>query len=456
MRAQRTYGSGKIRSAIGLGLAVTLFGTLGFVLIEDYRWADALYMTVITVSTVGYGEVKPLSDAGRLFASILIIVGFCSLAFVGQALVESILERLWSNRSEAKKMLKTIATLKAHYIICGYGRVGAAAAERFHHGGVPFVIIEKDAENCRRMKDKGYVYLHGDATEDDTLLKAGIKRARGLLSLLNQDPYNLFVVLSARELNPTLHVIARADHRSSEHKILQAGADTVMSPMKTAGEQIADELLLATGRHPSSPAAAATAYEPQWIDVQSGSSMEGKSIAELSAIMGRTVLGHRRRDRDTILPDGALTVAAGDAILVAEPTGAPADNVPAARKQPDKIVIIDDNPVIVRLYNRLFQKAGFHPVTAANGEEGLQKILEIRPLAAVIDYRLPNLSGIEVCRAVRRDPAGKDIRLILFTSDEQAATKDEALLAGADAVVVKSSDAADIIKTVVDILQQGK
>lgn len=444
---------GKIGTALCAGLGVTALGTAGFMAIEGYSWPDALYMTVITISTVGYGEVHPLSPAGRLFASLLILVGFCSLAFIGQTVVESVFERLWTNRMETRKMRKTIDRLASHFIICGYGRVGEAAAERFQALHQPFVIIEREQETCLQLKEKGYLFIHGDATDDQNLVRAGIKRARGLLALLNQDPFNMFIVLSARELNPTLHIISRADLPASSAKLLQAGADTAMSPLQTAGRRIADELLTATGRLGVEQEVVEKDLTPEWIEVKAGSSMEGKTIAEITAAMDHPVLGLRQREKDTLMPDGDVRVEAGDLLLVMESAAPEDDEDTARRAAPEQIVIIDDNPVIVRLYNRLFQKAGFHPVVAADGKEGLARIQELRPTAAVIDYRLPGLSGIEICRAVRRDPACRGCKLILFTADDQAATHDEALAAGADAVVVKSADAAGIINKVVEMLR---
>ena len=202
-------------------------------------------------------------------------------------------------------MLKKISRLKSHYIICGYGRVGEITAEQFKNAGVDFVIIETKPEHCQEIRDKQFLFLEGDATNEDLLIKAGIKSAVGLLALLSSDPENLFIVLSARELNPTLHIISRSMNVSSEHKLLQAGADSVISPFKTAGIQVADDILLATGRLSLSEAAKhqqSSQSQPKWIEIQVNSNMINQSISSLADEIGKTIIGVRRGDQDQMLP----------------------------------------------------------------------------------------------------------------------------------------------------------
>ena len=173
-------------------------------------------MSVITLTTVGFGEVKPLPVAGRGFTTFYILLGFGSLAIAGRAIAESLIENVFSGQSEIKKMKKKISLLKSHFIICGFGRVGAASAEYFIKDGADFVVIENDPEQCHVIREKDYIFLEGDATSEAILLEAGIKSAKGLIALLNSDPKNLFIVLSARELNPTLQIISRVEDASSE------------------------------------------------------------------------------------------------------------------------------------------------------------------------------------------------------------------------------------------------
>lgn len=437
---------------------IVLFGTIGYVVIDDFPWFDALYMTIITVTTVGFGETHSLSVLGRAFTILLILIGFSSLAFVGHSLVESLLEKISSKSKETLKMQKKISRLSSHYIICGYGRVGRSAADHFAAVGAKFVIIEPNIDHCQQIKEKGFLFIEGDATKEEDLLAAGIKNAAGLLALLNTDPDNLFIVLSARELNPTLRIVSRSVDPSSGHKILQAGADNVISPFKTAGQQIADDILISTGQ--SSVATTSSTIgdaSPQWIEVKAGSSMQGKPLDSLYQEMRRTIIGIRRNGTDTIYPDLQTIVDAGDKILVIDYSTSDSSYIDTIKTVPQKILIVDDNPVIVRLYTRLFQKAGFHPFSAVDGKEGLDFILTERPVAAVIDYQLPLLTGIEVCTKVRAAGLTSDaIKLILFTTDSETDTREKALSAGADEVIIKSSNAAELVDNVARRLKSIK
>jgi voltage-gated potassium channel Kch len=378
-----------IWTALILLTGVLTAGTCGYMVLEGYSIFEGIYMTVITVTTVGFGELRPLSDPGRGFTTLLILIGFGALAFVGHSLAESLFVNISSGMSEIKKMKKRISQLKSHYIICGFGRVGASAVDHFIESKVPFVIIEANPKLIKEIREEGYNVIEGDATHEDLLLEAGIKSASGVLALLDSDPDNLFIVLTGRELNPVLHIIARVDDTSSEKKIIRAGADSVISPFTAAGNQIACNILTATGRMKEC--------------------IEQNTEAQV-----------RKR--------------------------APG---------PRKIVIVDDNPTILRLYSRLFQKVGFLAITAADGKEGLRIITEEKPIAAVIDYDLPSLTGIEICEQVRSQQECKDMKLVLFTMDDRSETRTRALQAGANEVVIKSSEANELVDTVIKILREG-
>lgn len=426
------------------------FGTMGYVLIEkEYTWFDAFYMTMITITTVGYGEIKPLSQAGRGFSILLIIVGFSSLTFIAHSLLESILEKISNPSSEIKKMQKKIEQLSRHYIICGFGRVGEAAADHFKKAGVSYVIVETNAEQCAALKERKEYYVEGDATHEETLLKAGIKKASGLLAMLDTDPDNLFIVLSARELNPTLHIFSRSATPSASRKIIQAGADNVISPYKSAGRQVADDIMRATGQSALfSDTPDALSLSPVWLEITSSSSLFGKTILQAAAEQKAMILGLRRQKQDLLMPDPQTTILVGDALLIQKSDVQEAVGANGSSASLKKIVIIDDNPVILRLYNRLFQKAGFHPFSAEKSEEGLSLILKEKPTVAVIDYHLPGMSGVEICREIRKIREMDHVQLLIFTADETPEARLEALSAGANEVVVKSANASEIIERV--------
>lgn len=221
---------------------LTFVGVAGFHYIEGWSWFDGFYMVVTTFSTIGYQEVHPLSHAGRIFNVLLILVGV-SLVFLGigsltQALLEFSLRKFFGRR----KMEREIDRLRDHYIICGVGRVGRSAARELARKPVPFVILEQnDAKAARFGND--WLVLVGDATQEQTLRQVHIERARGLVAATTTDATNLYIVLTARGLNPQLTIIARASEEGAEKHLLKAGADSVVSPYHFAGQRIAQTFL---------------------------------------------------------------------------------------------------------------------------------------------------------------------------------------------------------------------
>jgi voltage-gated potassium channel len=437
----------RLQIALLICISITTLGTIGYMTIENYSFFDALYMAIITITTVGYSEINPLSTQGRIFTIFLILVGFSSLAYTGSVVAESLLENVWKNKRGKGKMQKRINELTGHYIICGLGRVGRASATHFAEKGHSFIIIEQDKEICKTALNDKFLCINGDATQEDVLLKAGIKKAKGLLALLHTDPLNLFTVLTARELNPTLQITARSVETSADSKILKAGADTVISPYTTAGRHFAEKILSSTGNLTADQPTEQAKPVCNWVTIKDGSSMEGKTIAAISDQMQREIIGLRRAEKDILSPDQNITLTTGDKILILD---IKQENNQWDEKQtaPKKIVIIDDNPVIIRLYSRLFQKAGFHPLTAMDGQSGLDLILAEKPAIAVVDYQMPGLSGIEICKKVKTALPDDSTKLILFTADEREETKQKALQAGACHVITKSPEASEIIEIV--------
>lgn len=437
----------RIRLALGLVLFFLGTGTVGYWFIDGYSPLDAFYMTVITITTVGYGEIQQLSEVGRIFTIFLILSGVGSIAFAAGAFTELIIERSANPNRWKKTMEKRIDKLKGHSIICGHGRVGEAAAEYFKKNGAQFVVIENAPESLKELQELGYHFIQGDGTREEVLLRAGIKRASSLLAVLNSDPDNLFAVLTARELNPVLRIIARTEHGSSESRMLRAGADSVISPFVAAGQRVAENLL-------SKKALVSRDLDigqggggkPEWLEVREQSVLVGKSIVDAARILKATILGIRRQSEDSLLPGEEKLIERDDKLLVmhspiAEITG-------PATAQPKKIIFIDDNPVILRLYTRLFQKAGFNIICAATGQEGYDLIVKEMPDGAVIDFHLPDTSGLTICEKVKAQAGTEKVKLFLFTSDEQEDVREMAKAAGVDKVVVKSPDAGEIVTMV--------
>ena len=223
-------------------LGVILYGTIGYILIEGWDLLDSLYMTVITLTTVGFEEVHVLSRAGRVFSIFLILSGvgamFYALTVVARVILEGEIRDILGRR----KLTKKIENLKNHYIICGYGRMGKIICREMKQDKALFIVVEGESDVLAEM-DKEILSLQGDATQDSVLKDAGIERALGLISVLSSDADNLYVVLSARGLNPDLKIVARASEEGAEQKLVRAGADKVISPYHLGGLRIAHTIL---------------------------------------------------------------------------------------------------------------------------------------------------------------------------------------------------------------------
>lgn len=224
-------------------IAVLLLGVLGYRFISNYDWLDALYMTIITVTTVGFSEVRPLDTESKIFTIVLIISSVFAFAFAISIITEYVLSRNSLQLLKKKKVKNTISSLKNHVIICGFGRNGIQASERLQAYKKPFVIIEKDKEIIERY-DTELLMIEGDANDDDVLLEASIESAQFLITALPDDAANLFVVLSARQLNKSIFIISRASQVTSQKKLLLAGADKVIMPDKIGGDHMASLVVM--------------------------------------------------------------------------------------------------------------------------------------------------------------------------------------------------------------------
>jgi voltage-gated potassium channel len=215
-------------------------GVAGYMLIEGYDFNEAIFMTVITMSTVGFKEVQPLSDAGMLFTSILIVFSFGIFAYVVTTFTRYVVDGVFRNYYRDNKVKNRIEKLENHVIVCGYGRNGKQAAFELSDHNVPVVIIEEREHTINILREEtDFLYIHGDATQDEILQFARVDSAKSLITTLPIDADNLFVVLSAKELNPKLKVISRASDDHSDNKLKRAGATNVIMPDKVGGQHMA-------------------------------------------------------------------------------------------------------------------------------------------------------------------------------------------------------------------------
>lgn len=239
LRANFRYFS-KLYWAISLILVVLMTGVIGYWLLEDYPLLDAVYMTVLTVGTVGYREVYDLDVSGKIFTSFLILFSLGSFAYALSVITRYIIEGEFQLYFKNYKVNKEISKLNGHVIVCGYGRNGRQACEQLRSGNLQFVTIESDPAVIELLRQEGQtLFVEGNATSDEVLVDAGIDRAKAIITALPSDAANVFVVLTARDRNPKLKIVSRASDDASEHKLKRAGADNVILPDKIGGTHMA-------------------------------------------------------------------------------------------------------------------------------------------------------------------------------------------------------------------------
>ena len=229
----------RILGAMALLLLVFLIGVFGFFLFFDYTFLDAVYMTVITITTVGFGELHPLSEAEKIFTSLLILSSIFIVGYAIKVATEYLLSKNNIGNLKQKKLQKKIASLQNHIVVCGFGRNGKQAAQKLLAYNKSFVIVEKDEEIVERFLDNEMLFVQGDAIEDKVLQQAGIERASTLICALPGDADNLFIVLSARQMNANLKIISRATEETTYNKLKLAGADHVIMPDRIGGDHMA-------------------------------------------------------------------------------------------------------------------------------------------------------------------------------------------------------------------------
>jgi voltage-gated potassium channel len=280
-------------------LTVIAIGVIGYMSIEGWPFLDALFMTIITLSTVGYNEVHSLSMAGKAFSIVLIVGGVGVTLYTLTAIVQYFTATSFANILWRRRMKDQISKLKRHYILCGYGRVGQEVARVFRNEHIPFVIIDANQEATAKASSDGYLYLHGSATSDDVLNTAGIKQARGLITTLGSDADNLYITLSAKEMNPGVFVVARATGKELESKLRRAGADRIILPETIGGRRMAIIALrpLVVDFVDTTLDSRGGDLILENVKVLSGSPVEGLTLKEgLICCGGATILAVKKKD----------------------------------------------------------------------------------------------------------------------------------------------------------------
>ncbi|HUQ42993.1 MAG TPA: potassium channel protein [Candidatus Limnocylindria bacterium] len=300
-------------------LGIATVGTLGYVVLFGWSVSDAFYMTVITLTTEGYREVRDLDDGGRIWTMLVAVAGvgiiFGTVGFVAETFVAEAL----SGRRQRRRMAKTVAELRDHFILCGYGRVGSTVARELENAGQPVVVIDSVAASTDLAAREGHLVVEGDATRDDVLVAAGITRAKALITTVDTDATNVYVTLSARALNPKLFIVARANEETSESKLRQAGADRAVSPYTRAGRQIAElatrprvadfiDFALSRGQ---------LSFTIEEIEVAADGPLAGRTVADMAnrGIHVMAIVTHGPRQFETSAPMDRV-LALGDQLIV--------------------------------------------------------------------------------------------------------------------------------------------
>lgn len=310
----------RLAFVLGVAAALLISGTVGYMIIEGWGWHDAFFMTVITLSTVGYGEVRPLTGLGEVFTILLILLGVGGVAYTFSTLADYIVAGELNGLLRRQRMTRDINKLRNHYIICGYGRVGQQVADGLRANNYDVVVIDASEERIAEFEASRMHYIIGDAASDPVLEQAGIEHASGLCTCLPSDATNVFVVLSARTFNPNLFIISRGNLPESERKLRIAGANQVINPYTITGHRMAAQLL-----HPSVVEFLDVVMRSgdlelriEEIKVNEESNMNGKSLIECNVRgdTGVNVLAIRRHDGRlyTHFPSG-FTLNADDLLI---------------------------------------------------------------------------------------------------------------------------------------------
>ncbi|MGA9526799.1 MAG: potassium channel protein [Terriglobales bacterium] len=311
--------SRNVKLVVAALLFVVALGTAGFHFIEGWPWFDGFYMVITTLTTIGYQEVHPLSHAGRVFNVVIILSGVSLLFLVFGSLTQALLEFELQSFFGRRRMEREIGRLTDHYILCGAGRVGRSVARELARRPAPFVIIESNEAKAQKFAAENWLLLIGDATQEQTLRQAHIESARGLVAATTTDATNLYIVLTARSLNPNLRIMARASEEMAEKHLLKAGADSVVSPYVFAGQRIAQSFLRP---HVVSFLDAATTHlgmdlEIEEAPIHAGSAFAGKTI-ETSRIRqdrGVIILAIKREAGMRFNPAPDDRIEAGDFLI---------------------------------------------------------------------------------------------------------------------------------------------
>jgi voltage-gated potassium channel len=297
-------------------VGIAVYGVAGYMLLEGWSFVDAVYMVVLILSSVGFREVRPLDTGGQIFTISLMVLGVTLLLVTVALVAQAVAEGGLGARGRRRRMQRAVDRMSGHYIVCGYGRVGRTVARELEGEGAPFVVVDRNEELEAELTRDGVVNLIGDASSDDVMRRAGIDRAKALVSTLDSDANNVFVTIVARALNPDLYIVARASEATSADRMYKAGADRVVSPYVSSGRHMAllalrprvvDYMDVTTDEGPG--------LRLEEIVVEARSALEGRLLSEVAG--DAVALVAKRVDGTLIqMPDPQMRLGEGDVVVL--------------------------------------------------------------------------------------------------------------------------------------------
>ena len=301
-------------------LATVLFGTVGYRALEGWSWFDGLYMTVITLATIGYGETHPLTPAGRAFTIVLVVVGVTVFGFLISILTKAVVETEIASVLGRRRLYKDISQLKDHYILCGAGRVGARVIDELKRKGVDYLVIERDEMVAEKLLTNGHLVLIGDATDESVLEGARVRAAKALITAASTDAENVYITLTARGMNSALYIVTRANDQAAERQLLRAGANKVISPVLIGSHRMAQAALtpaVADFLELTTMTESLDLYFEQ-VPIVKGSMLDGKQIKDsrIRSEHNAMIVAITPLQGEMIFnPDGEQTLRAGDLLI---------------------------------------------------------------------------------------------------------------------------------------------
>ena len=314
-------GTKQLTISVCTCIAVLLFGTSGYMIIEDWDFVDAFYMTVITLTTVGFGEIHELGDAGKVFTVLLILAGVGVILYIISMVTQFVVEGRIREVLGRRKLEKNIQKLKDHYIICGYGRVGQTICDMLSSKLLKLVVIDNDPEKIEQLHKKDLLYIIGEATDENILMAAGIERAKTIITALRTDMDNVYVTLSARGINPNLFILARSGPVGSGKKLLRAGANKVVCPYRKGAIRMAQIILRPTVTDILDLAMMDTniKFQMEEIPVNSSCNLTGIPLQDsgIRRDLNLIIIAIKKVSGDIIFnPSSMATIEAGDTVIV--------------------------------------------------------------------------------------------------------------------------------------------